>query len=121
MNSEQLHEDLRWFIDLGEVGVIARLFVNGQSFAELWSRPLTTDITKALRVGDNEIKVEVATTWLNRLVGDLTFPEAFPDSIKPKAFNTQITFETRLTETTELQRSGLIGPVLLKPIKRVKL
>ena len=121
MNSEQLHEDLRWFIDLGEVGVVARLFVNGQSFGELWSRPLTADVTNALRVGQNEIKIEVATTWLNRLVGDLTFPEALPDSIKPKAFNTQITFETRLTETTELQRSGLIGPVLLKPIKRVKL
>ena len=62
----------------------------------------------------------MATTWLNRLIGDLKYPEQFPDSTKAKSFNTDITFEGTIKKDRTLQRSGLIGPVNINAIRQVK-
>ncbi len=36
----------------------------------MWKPPHAVDVTGRLRPGDNELRVEVANTWHNRLVGD---------------------------------------------------
>ncbi|WP_232824783.1 glycosyl hydrolase [Algibacillus agarilyticus] len=121
IDSAWLRDDQQLQLDLGEVGVIARVTVNGQDLGELWSRPLTVNIKDAVKAGNNTLTVEVATTWLNRIIGDLKYPEQFPESNKAKSFNTDITFEGTVKKNAALQRSGLIGPVQLKAIRQVKL
>ncbi|WP_016957766.1 glycosyl hydrolase [Catenovulum agarivorans] len=117
----QLRDDQRWILDLGQVGVVARVTINGNNLGEIWSRPLQVDVTDYLVAGKNKLIVEVATTWVNRMVGDLKYPKQFPDQAQPKVFETEITFESKITKDTELQPAGLIGPVLLKPIREVTL
>ncbi|KMT67032.1 glycoside hydrolase [Catenovulum maritimum] len=120
VDSAWLRDDQQLQLDLGEVGVIARVTVNGQDLGELWSRPLTVNINDVVKAGSNTLTVEVATTWLNRIIGDLKYPEQFPDSNKTKSFNTDITFEGTVKKTAALQRSGLIGPVQLKAVRKVR-
>ncbi|WP_245953126.1 glycosyl hydrolase [Alteromonas aestuariivivens] len=121
LEPDMLRSDQRWVLDLGQVGVIARVRVNGNDFGEVWSRPLKVDITGALKVGSNQLEVEVATTWVNRLVGDQQYPGQFPDSSAPKAFETEITFESKITKDSPLQPAGLIGPVTIRPVRKVSL
>lgn len=121
MPEEALREDLHWYLELGEVGVIARVILNGKVLDTLWSRPLRTDISKYLVAGDNRLTIEVATTWNNRLVGDAKYPDVFPDADGPKEFKSNITFETRINENTPLQPTGLMGPVVLRPLRTLSL
>jgi len=114
-----LRADQQLQLDLGEVGVIARVTLNNQDLNELWSRPLTVNINKAVKAGPNTLTVEVATTWLNRIIGDLKYPTKYPDSAQPKQFTTSLTFEPKTSAKDELQQSGLIGPVTIRPIRKV--
>ncbi|WP_371193799.1 glycosyl hydrolase [Glaciecola sp. SC05] len=118
LDQNMLRDDQILQLDLGEVGVIARVTLNGKNLGELWSRPLSVDISDTAQVGDNTLTVEVATTWLNRLIGDLKYPVQFPDSKQPKSFTTDVTFEAKISEEDVLQRSGLIGPVTITPIRK---
>ena len=105
-------------LNLGEVGVIAKVKLNGHDLGALWSRPLTADITEFVKLGTNTLEVQVATTWLNRLLGDHKYPEKFPDQKQNKQFNTDVTFAMGLTKDTQLQPSGLIGPVTIQPLRQ---
>ena len=62
-------------LDLGRVERWARVKVNGREVASLWCEPYRADITSALRPGKNELEIEVASTWFNRLVYDAGRPE----------------------------------------------
>ena len=69
----------------------------------MWAQPYECDITDALQKGDNQLTIEVTSTWYNRLVYDARQPEkerktwvlAGPDARSP------------------LRDSGLLGPVRL--------
>ena len=119
ISPDMLRADQQLQLDLGEVGVIARVTLNNQDLNELWSRPLTVNINKAVKAGPNTLTVEVATTWLNRIIGDLKYPTKYPDSAQPKQFTTSLTFEPKTSAKDELQQSGLIGPVTIRPIRKV--
>lgn len=121
LSPEMLRDNQQLQLDLGEVGVIARVNINGKDLGDLWSRPLTVNINDAVKAGINTLTIDVATTWLNRIIGDLKYPEQFPESNKAKSFKTDITFEGTIKKNAALQRSGLIGPVQLKAIRQVKL
>jgi hypothetical protein len=90
-------------LDLGQVGDIAQVFVNGQEVGYAWKAPYRVDVTRALRPGKNTLEVRVADKWVNRLIGD-----AQPGAKK-------ITYTTLPTykASAELRPSGLIGPVTL--------
>ena len=60
-------------LDLGEMRE-AEVYVNGQSAGILWTKPFTVDISRLVRAGENELKVEVTNMWVNRLVGDQELP-----------------------------------------------
>lgn len=62
-------EDARIFIDLGNVANIATIRVNGWDCGTVWTAPLYTEITKALKKGKNSIEIEVANTWANAIKG----------------------------------------------------
>ena len=58
-----------------------------------------------LRAGENEIRVEVVNNWRNRLIGDARLPEA-----ERKTYATVNPYNA----DSELQVSGLLGPVRLE-------
>ena len=90
-------------LDLGQVGDLAEVRVNGKLAGTVWHAPYRLDIGKALKGGDNQIEIRVANLWVNRLIGDA----------QPGA--TKVTFTPMPTYRADapLRRSGLIGPVQL--------
>lgn len=60
------------FLDLGDVDMIARVSVNGTEAGTVWCNPYKLDITNLVKDG---IKIEVTSTWFNRLVYDASLPE----------------------------------------------
>ena len=92
------------WLDLGKVANLAEVKVNGQSCGIAWTPPYRVDISKAIKKGRNQLTIEVANTWANRLMGDQQLPE-----------NKRITKTTapyRL-EGKPLEEAGLLGPVRL--------
>jgi hypothetical protein len=65
----------RIWLDLGRVDNIAEVWVNGVDCGVAWTAPFGVDITKAVRKGVNELRIEVTNTWANRLIGDQRLPE----------------------------------------------
>ncbi len=68
----------------------------------MWTPPYRVDITKALRPGKNELRIEVTNTWFNRLKGDLLLPE------KERITQTNAPFWAK---DKPLLPAGLFGPV----------
>ena len=68
----------RTFLDLGDVRETAEVFVDGKSVGVLWKPPYRVELTDALRGkggGKATLRVAVANTWANRLIGDARKPE----------------------------------------------
>ena len=94
----------RAWLDLGRVGDIAVVRVNGEVAATLWTAPFRVDITAHVRPGDNELEVEVTNTWRNRLAYDAGLPG-----------NQQKTWTLRAPEAdAPVELAGLAGPVLVR-------
>ncbi|MEN7537321.1 glycosyl hydrolase [Aurantiacibacter flavus] len=91
------------WIDLGRLGEIAEVYVNGVKAGTSWLAPDQLEIGNLVRPGSNELEVRVANLWVNRLVGDQQ-PGTEP-----------ITFAATPIYTADapLRASGLIGPVRL--------
>jgi hypothetical protein len=78
----------QWMLDLGEVHDVAEIAINGTAIgSRLWT-PYRADITRALRPGDNVVRVRVTNTGANSrgqtlesgLVGPVTLrPERLVD------------------------------------------
>ena len=90
-------------LDLGEVETVAEVFVNGKKARTLWAPPYRCEIGDLAKDGVNELRVDVTTTWFNRLAYDAGLPE-----------------KDRKTWTiagpkkgTQPKPAGLLGPVKL--------
>lgn len=90
------------YVDLGKVMVMAKVKVNGKYAGGVWTAPYRLDISDFVKKGVNTIEVEVVNCWRNRLIGEKSLPE-----------NERFTFQTTtyLDKDSELQSSGLLGPV----------
>jgi len=88
-------------LDLGKVGVVARVRVNGRDVGTVWHSPYRVEIGEVVKPGMNRLEVEVANLWVNRLIGDR------------QAESTPIawTVKPMYLPGAELRPSGLIGPV----------
>ena len=93
----------RVYLDLGEVGNVAEVLVNGQPAGIAWKAPYRVDLTDFVTKGRNSLQVRVANLWVNRLVGDVQ-----PGST-PIGYTTVKTYAA----DAPLRPSGLIGPVKL--------
>ena len=91
------------WLDLGRIGDIAEVRVNGRLVGTAWHAPYRLDIGPATKAGTNRLEIRVADLWVNRLIGD----------VQPGA--TRITFTAAPTYHPDapLRPSGLIGPVTL--------
>ena len=105
----------RIMLDLGVVRDFARVFVNGREVAALWSLPYRCEVTPFVKPGTNEIKVEVTSTWFNRLAYDFGQP--------PEKRKTWTIWKIDgrpppcLQPGAQLSDSGLLGPVTLHTLK----
>lgn len=91
------------WLDLGAVGELAQVTVNGKDVGTAWHKPYRVDIGAALRRGTNRLEVRVANLWVNRLIGDA----------QPGATKVTWTAIPTYQAAAPLRASGLIGPVTL--------
>lgn len=105
-------------LNLGKVGCIARVRLNGEEQGVVWTAPWTIDLTGVAKQGDNLLEIEVANVWQNRLIGDAGLPE------DERRTNTNVILEkgertrryrcSSVNSIDELTPSGLMGPVRLE-------
>jgi hypothetical protein len=106
-------------LDLGEVGCVAEILVNGRPAGIRWMQPYVLRVPKEMwRKGDNEIEVRVTNTLLAHVQGMKEMPE-IPAELQPRLGKAQPPDE-RIRAAWERDRafrplpvSGLIGPVKL--------
>jgi hypothetical protein len=103
-------------LNLGRVEILAHVIVNGVDCGVAWAEPFAVDVTPALKPGSNDVSIEVANTWPNRLIGDARLPRA------SRRTNTNIVrlpnawmYPMKDLPTPEypLREAGLLGPVRL--------
>jgi len=116
----------KYYIDLGVVNDIARVKLNGKDIGVVWCAPWQIEISDALQEGTNELEIEVANRWINRLLGDRLEPDTNVRTVKfengfleGKEFTTgRYTFTIdaamRSFKFTEPLPSGLLGPVKIE-------
>ncbi|MFH1742862.1 MAG: glycosyl hydrolase [bacterium] len=118
-----ISDDINLLLDLGKVGNIADVLVNGQYAGTCWMRGQTLDITNIIQSGVNQLVVLVTNTLINR-VSAFKSPPPVPEELiahygrgtTPYSAGTQgpIGFKP-------LPASGLMGPVRIIPRKRVRI
>ena len=94
----------KYFLDLGVVKNLARVRLNGRDLGVAWCFPWRVDVSSAIKTGNNDLEIEVANLWPNRLIGDLSLsPE--------KRFAS--TTHNPYKQDSPLLPSGLLGPVTI--------
>ena len=100
-------------IDLGEVGQMADVFVNGEHVDFLWKAPYKVNFEGKLKPGKNTIEVKVVNTWANRLIGDGQ-PGVEGHSFTPIPF---YGVKSLTQNMGTLIPAGLMGPVHLQILR----
>jgi hypothetical protein len=94
-------------LDLGRVGDLAEVSVNGRALGLLWKRPYRIDVTGLLRPGRNTLEIKVTNEWTNRIAGDRNLPEG------KKVLADVPARRGGFRAAAILPESGLIGPVTI--------
>jgi beta-galactosidase/beta-glucuronidase len=104
----------KWFqsgseflLDMGKVGDIAEVTLNGTPLGTFWKAPYQVDITNVLKKGENRLEIKVTNQWTNRLIGDMKTASG------KKVLNSTL----RVFPGQKMNDSGLLGPVtiVMKP------
>jgi hypothetical protein len=99
---DQRTENKKIIIDLGALTAMAKVSINGNYVGGVWTAPCRLDISDFVKVGENQLKIEVVNTWVNRIIGDMKLP-----------VEERQTWASHLPYNAEspLQPSGLFGSV----------
>jgi alpha-L-rhamnosidase len=94
----------RVVLDLGDVGDLARVRVNGADCGTVWTEPFRLDVTGALHPGTNTVEIDVANAWMNRLIAEAATPtgQIFAPAASVYAADAPV------------RTSGISGPVRLR-------
>ena len=104
------------WLDLGQVGNIAEVELNGQAVGVAWMTPHRLDVTKAVRAGKNRLVVFVTNTLINYVSGLNEPPEVRADlqarlgKANAEIYPEGVAARQEMGETN-LPASGLLGPV----------
>ena len=136
LTKKQLKDDFKHYLDLGKVSIAAKVILNGKDLGVLWIAPFQVDITEAVKVGINELSIEVTNLWTNRLIGDEGLPDTSGYDKKAKEMPKWYTNNQPQPEgkrrtftvfnfyerdnTKVLESSGLLGPVSISTSKIIK-
>jgi len=109
-------EDVEWMLDLGEVHETAEVSLNGTALGAAWRNPRRLACAGALRTGHNLLVIEVANLWVHHMAA------------QPPPLDWKVVEETvgirwgRYGEVKPetMPPAGLLGPVRLVPLKRVR-
>jgi len=111
------------YLDLGVVKNVARVRLNGRDLGVVWTAPWQIEITGALKPGANELEIEVANLWPNRLIGDAAQPKDSRLTVtNVRTYDTMSSATYGCNKCEERERtgkpaallpSGLLGPVLI--------
>jgi len=105
-------------LDLGDVRDLADVKVNGKLIRTLWKPPYRVALGDALKPGKNELKITVANTWLNRVIGDFRRHGRWGTKPENAPRYTQLGHATQdYNEETPILDSGLLGPVTIQVTK----
>jgi (4-O-methyl)-D-glucuronate---lignin esterase len=124
----------QWFLDLGDVQVIAQVRLNGRDQGTYWKPPFRVDLSETLKVGQNNLEIQVTNLWPNRLIGDeqlpddaqwegpylRSWPKWFLDHApRPEPRRKAFAVVKHYNKQSPLLPSGLLGPVTLKAARVV--
>jgi len=107
----------RAYLNLGKVGDIATVKLNGKEVGVYWKPPYISDVTAYIKEGENKLEVSVTNLWVNKLIGE---EKRSPE--KRKTYTNLRNEKGRYEKLTKpdadkyLRYSGLIGPVKLKTV-----
>ncbi|MDR0385358.1 MAG: glycoside hydrolase family 2 [Prevotellaceae bacterium] len=96
-------------IDLGKVGVMAKVKVNGKYAGGVWTYPYRVNISRQVKTGDNTVEIEVVNTWNNRFIGESSLPKE-KRIVHPR--------NNRWNPASPLSDAGLLMPAKIVAIKR---
>ena len=114
-------------LDMGVVHNIARVRLNGKDLGVVWTAPWQVALADGLKPTGNILEIDVANTWVNRLIGDeqpgnkdVRRVQWDSGLLEGKSYPTG-----RYTVTTDrfykadmpLMPSGLLGPVTLRRVE----
>jgi hypothetical protein len=121
-----VREDLELALDLGTVGAVAEVSLNGQDLGVCWMQPYRIDITAAARHGQNRLQVLVTNTLANYVTGLKSVPEVPAALVSHYGAQSDVYPEGARIARMEMARSnlpasGLMGPVRIVPAQRVTL
>lgn len=95
-------------LNLSDVANMAKVRINGQYVGGVWTPSYELNIGNYIKKGLNTIEIEVVNTWVNRLLGDGRLP-----------LDDRTTWTVHYpSSSTPLQKSGLIGPVLIQSCEK---
>ena len=104
-----------WILNLGDVRESARVTLNGQPIARLWSLPFRTAVGKHLKPGRNLLEIEVTNLAANR-IRDLDRRGVEWKIMKEINF-VNIHYKPFDASNWDVTPSGLLGPVTLTPVR----
>ncbi|MGC9199980.1 MAG: glycosyl hydrolase [Acidobacteriaceae bacterium] len=120
-----INPDLELTLDLGQVGDVAEVFLNGHPPVVAWMRPYTVDITDSIRPGTNHLEIHVTNTLINYVSGLQQLPPV-PSHLRPQYGTTApsytlgaIVWERMEKGFHPLPPSGLLGPVRIIARRKV--
>ena len=121
LSGAYVNENIRLMLDLGKVGVVAEVSVNGEKAGTVWMREQKLDISKAVKKGQNHLQVKVTNLLINR-ISAMTKPlpvhrdiqARYGGALKVKQMPREFGYEA-------LPASGLLGPVVIKAVKQVQI
>ena len=113
VSKEFLAANKSYSIDLGKVGEVARVFLNGVEVGTSVFPPHVLKLDNVLRKGENNIVIEVANTWLNQYIAD---QKRVPEN---KYLNSNVKKNEFLKAGNEPLPSGLMGPVKIVSTAKV--
>ena len=111
-------------LDLGTVHSIGRVRLNGKDLGVVWTAPWRVDVTDAIRPAGNQLEIDVANSWVNRLIGDLqahnhnqrtiSWPSGMLGGKKHGAGRYSFVTRSPYKKDSPLTPAGLLGPVSLR-------
>ncbi len=118
---EYLKKDLKLFLDLGKVGNIAEVSLNGRNIGTTWMRGQELEITEAIKAMNNKLVILVTNTLINRISAMKEVPPV-PENLVPRFGSGNVSKEMpREFGFKPLPPSGLMGPVQIIPLKAVNI